>query len=270
MTYIVGLPPKWYIDRCLSDEIVKWFNKKFNQEYSTSFLRGSYLCLPPIDESQLPHSTNALWLLQDYEQITLEQFKTYILKREKMGIIGYKCPADLFGGNPEVAKGTVFVKRFPEHHWYTPEKEKEKSAPNYILPKEIVETWEPVYQQFNIDDFICVTGHNTPGATLKIGDVVKIIGIGNNFVRTSKGDGGDLFYSDFRLATPKEIEDKLVIIGGYSAVRAGDVIQFGCQNIHKDLLVSLKNLLERTTFNFECNVGNTKITLDHINKLLKL
>ena len=150
------LPEKWFIDRILSEEIVHWFNEQFPLiKYSTYERDRCYLCLPAIDRSLFPHSSSdkGLLLISGYEQITLEQFKNYV-KQKEMEIIGYKCPVDLFGGNPEVVKGTIFVKHSPQYTWYAPEKEKEKPAPNYLIPQEIVEKWDPVYREYSIGDYI--------------------------------------------------------------------------------------------------------------------
>lgn len=88
----------------------------------------------------------------DYTTITLEQFKKAFMQKE---IIGYKCPTDLFNG--KVIKGTVYL--IDENH-----SSKEYNSCSYEggkpptnMPKEVVETWEPVYkfeeQTFKVGNF---------------------------------------------------------------------------------------------------------------------
>ena len=55
--------------------------------------------------------------------------------------LGYKCPQDLFG--KEVKKGTLYKARF-NNNYYVPEGY--SNTNNITMPKEIVETWEPVYK----------------------------------------------------------------------------------------------------------------------------
>lgn len=74
--------------------------------------------------------------------ITFEQFEKHILKQNNMKkeIIGYKSPMQI-GPHP---KGTVYVKYIQSHLTYVPEGALTYS---YSVPKEIVETWEPVYKE---------------------------------------------------------------------------------------------------------------------------
>lgn len=81
-------------------------------------------------------------------EIKFEQFKKYVLKENTMEkeIIGYKCPIKLYG---TVNVGTIFVKPIiaPNALWYTPEEYKDNQKGVQMVPKEIVETWEPVYKE---------------------------------------------------------------------------------------------------------------------------
>jgi len=58
-------------------------------------------------------------------------------------IIGYKCPIDLFDGASP--KGSLYILYSANHSYYeyTPPI---PSSKLYLVPKEIVETWEPVYE----------------------------------------------------------------------------------------------------------------------------
>jgi hypothetical protein len=71
--------------------------------------------------------------------ITFDQFKKYVMKI-KENIIGYKAPCDLFEG--KVKKGTIYKKSIDGKVYFM-----NMNSDIYSLPKEIVETWEAVFQQ---------------------------------------------------------------------------------------------------------------------------
>lgn len=73
--------------------------------------------------------------------ITFEQFEKYILNNKtnmKKEIIGYKSPIQI-GPHP---KGTLYT--MYGVHYYIPS---QTTTTLYSVPKEIVETWEPVYKE---------------------------------------------------------------------------------------------------------------------------
>jgi hypothetical protein len=64
-------------------------------------------------------------------------------KKEERKIIGYKAPCDLYGGS--VKAGTIFVKgRGGAASWYQP---KDRGSDSQSVPMEIVEMWEPIYEE---------------------------------------------------------------------------------------------------------------------------
>ena len=65
-------------------------------------------------------------------------------------IIGYKCPIDLFGGTTK--RGEVFKKGNDFYYWTANTGQTQYSK---HLPKEIVEEWEPVYEE----EKLMVAGH---------------------------------------------------------------------------------------------------------------
>jgi hypothetical protein len=75
-------------------------------------------------------------------EITFEQFEKYILKQNNMKkeIIGYKSPMQI-GPKP---KGTVYVVTGGTGDLYNA---RFSTSSIYTVPKEIVETWEPVYKE---------------------------------------------------------------------------------------------------------------------------
>lgn len=80
---------------------------------------------------------------------TLQQLKNLENNMEKK-IIGYKAPYDLFEG--KINKGILYKKNDYALNTYYPQ-EYSKTSP-YILPKEIVETWEAVYEPEKPKEFL--------------------------------------------------------------------------------------------------------------------
>ena len=75
----------------------------------------------------------------NYPLITFDQFKEMF----EGEIIGYECPMDLWG--QRVRKGEVFILVDTNNLYYYPTKlRKDQRA---CIPREIVETWKPVFKQ---------------------------------------------------------------------------------------------------------------------------
>ena len=86
--------------------------------------------------------------------ITFEQFEKYILKNKtnmKKEIIGYKSPMQI-GPKP---KGTVYVVYNEARDLYNA---RFAMSSMYTIPKEIVETWEPVYKEDQTKTLVLGTG----------------------------------------------------------------------------------------------------------------
>lgn len=86
--------------------------------------------------------------------ITFEQFEKYILNNKtnmKKEIIGYKSPMQI-GPNP---KGTLYVVHGVHDSLYNAQY---SVASMYTVPKEIVETWEPVYKEDQTKTLVLGTG----------------------------------------------------------------------------------------------------------------
>lgn len=95
-------------------------------------------------------------------EITLEQFKKYVLKEKEPDmekkIIGYKCPESYYGGS--IPKGTIWRKLSSGYTWYVSDVDINGgkyfadmtvvNQYNRNIPAEIVETWEPVYEEEKI------------------------------------------------------------------------------------------------------------------------
>jgi hypothetical protein len=74
-------------------------------------------------------------------------FNQWNAPEEKGKLIGYKAPFDLFGGN--IKEGELYFKEGEYHNGYTAYSTKnddDEVSNTYFMPKEIVETWEAVYE----------------------------------------------------------------------------------------------------------------------------
>ena len=133
------LPEKWCVKPKTPDEASIVFQFEGISKHYDSRSTVYYQHYPPFKTRCTAHDS----IQEGYTEITFEQFKTYVLNQSNMKeIIGYICPQDLFNG--EVPKGTVYVINGTKTSYVR----KEKGS--YNLPKEIVETREPVYAQEKI------------------------------------------------------------------------------------------------------------------------
>lgn len=78
-------------------------------------------------------------ILYDYPIINTTQFR--LLNRN---IIGYKCPVDLMGGLV-IKKDTTYIPHQANDTLYIPDIESKTMKYYYSVPKEIAQTWEPVF-----------------------------------------------------------------------------------------------------------------------------
>lgn len=122
-------------------EFLKWWNKNYhwNAQGSHEYygVRFGINC-----------RGNSPWK----KEYSAKEFMSMIKKE----IIGYKCPMDMFCG--EVNKGEIFtVNRNPAFFSPNNLNGKTNKRDYYSIPKEVVETWEPVYKEvdteFNMGEF---------------------------------------------------------------------------------------------------------------------
>jgi hypothetical protein len=138
-----SIPEKWYVKvQEFTPDILKYLEDKYGKleypfinEYILSDTNNTY------ENPSYVTVTNPT--TQGYEEITLEQFKKYIMKETKK-IIGYKAPMQMYGGN--IKAGDVV---FPHEYRSNAHTINGKTAP-YFLPKELILNWEPVYEQDDI------------------------------------------------------------------------------------------------------------------------
>lgn len=84
-------------------------------------------------------------------QKLMESFNQSTMERK---IIGYLAPTNLYG--KEIPQGTIYKVCFNKNY-YEPEGKTGKEAENLVLPKEIVETWECVYEpEYKTGDYVWI------------------------------------------------------------------------------------------------------------------
>lgn len=135
------LPDEWAVLR--SDErVAEWANRKFGTSYSYQKLDDNYIlqngnwdCKAGIDRCERKIISLELFL----EEVYNEYFD--ITKTDGLKILGYKAPFDLYGGR--VKKGTMFQLCVDPKLYRV--MDVSLNDVNTTFPKEIVETWEPVY-----------------------------------------------------------------------------------------------------------------------------
>jgi hypothetical protein len=132
-------------------------------------------------------------------------------------IVGYKTPTDLWNG--EIKKGSLYVlvKNFPTNYAF-----KEDKDEAYHIPKEIVETWEPVYEEeYKVGDWVITKDYsgNYDGKALKITKLFEEYDITYAYFEPNNSTSHNFVFPDniLRKATPEEIEKattEVVRMGG--------------------------------------------------------
>lgn len=141
---------------------------------------------------------NSLW----WDKPTINK---NIMEKNNKKIIGYTCPTNLY--EDKIKKGDLLIKDSYGNYFL--------SSTSHVLPKEIVETWEPVYEEeFKVGDWVVVLPNDPCYSNLK-GGAQKIIEI-NDFpslpYTLSFKNGNRNSYSLIRKATKKEIEEALTTV----------------------------------------------------------
>jgi hypothetical protein len=140
------LPKSWFVKSgsrtkelsLFRTEVIAYINREYKTVYSgdTETYYGVHNGTPRFEE--LERNIDGL----DTTVLTLEEFIK--LKNEVVqdpNPLGYSCPKDLFEG--EIKEGAVYVKSKQDPRFYHPYLG--HRVGDYRIPKEIVETWEPVY-----------------------------------------------------------------------------------------------------------------------------
>ena len=130
------LPKKWFIARTKGNSRVlnEWSNKTHKDDLS-AITDNDYI----FSDRKAYGICDSEW---GYKEITFGQFQKFVLN-EAQKIIGYKVPMDLF--DSRWRKGDIAEKYNLGIRDTYCVKERD-----HVIPSEIVETWEPVYEDITI------------------------------------------------------------------------------------------------------------------------
>lgn len=138
--YISGVPESWFIRVTSENKPILQRYVFFGTKRGYNYTLGGYYGINKNGSAWgdiVPHG--------DAQEITIEQFEKHMSQQNKK-IIGYKAPTDLFAG--EVKKGELLVKNGHYYDKHGSYRKKDYNPNDYnVFPKEIVETWEPVYEE---------------------------------------------------------------------------------------------------------------------------
>lgn len=270
------------------DEIVKIRQYLGNDERAWNYFKNSrhwpkYINI--TDGSTHSDTSTTYYNNNGYTILTINDIK-FPNEMQKKKIIGYKAPMDLFEG--KIKKGNLFYANVASGYIGTDGTEigKASTISGTYLPKEIVETWEPVYQElYEVGDFVFAVNCGGNGILGEGEQLVEIVD--NSFSGKASGlvDDWDFvvrqeksFFNvnsttaKFRKATPKEIQkwndDLLPTIKGYKAEISGESVSFGCVVLSKTGLQTIRYLLTSAAV-ATITIHGTNITTEMIDKLLK-
>jgi hypothetical protein len=268
---ISPIPEFWQIERTLETAAVinEWMNTHHNVSKS-NYKRYA-------DPYGYVNNKNLNKGDENLPEITFEQFQKYVLNQTptqnmEKKIIGYKAPYDLTDGTGAVAvqKGHLFIK---ENHHYNAQ-----GKVLFGLPKEIVEKWEPVYEEeFKAGDWVTVISVYS-GDLIKMGETYQVMDVKEekqlvNLAAVpgsiNKDGGWNTPKGNVRKATPEEIKKAQTIkIGKYEAEFKRDYVKFGCQEFYKGALENLVKTLFRSDFKTELKINGVEITKELLTKLI--
>lgn len=194
---------------------------------------------------------------EGYTEITFDQFKKYVLKqtdnmKTNKKIIGYKVPFDI---NSYIKKDDIMVYCYEQGYHLKGYKLK---GAEYYLYKQLVETWEPVYEeeQYKVGDWITIEDptkledgcRGCPKGTFQVTNKIH----SNGLYVYNAGFNIEINYNNIwrisnegvRLATPEEIEKATnIIVDGYKAEYDEHTVRFGCKKITLADLRTFKSIM---------------------------
>jgi rhodanese-related sulfurtransferase len=188
---------------------------------------------------------------------------------DKRKIIGYKAPFDLW--REGVKAGSIFKKVSSASSSY---KTDDTGFTEYSrhLPAEIVEKWEPVYEEvLKVGDWVM---HKNPSLSSFWAYAFPAAKIEGKYLY--KAGGANQYVTDFRLATDEEIQqaknNSRVSIGGYDMevkTNAAGVpyVAFGCQSFTLDEVRAFNRLLVSSEFKGSISINGEEISREIIGKI---
>ena len=253
-----SLPEKWAVLRS-DPRVAEWVNKKYNKDY------GFHIC----EDSYILSNGNYNWKhnlsKEGYEIISFETFLKEVFEKDKK-IIGYKAPFDFCGGN--VKKGDLFKQSSNVSDWYYGL----NGEPKWQQPKEIVETWEPVYesvyeQQFKVGDIIWAKNCGGNGLSSRTTEELVEI-VNNSFAGRATGLSNDW---DIVVKTKSGNYYKIYTETAYARLATADDIKKNKEHIIKagshEVVVSRKGIFaEGVKINLEDLKGSISLLNQKIGK----
>lgn len=259
------LPAVWCVkddgSQLFKDTVIKYLNDKFKEKLNGG--NRNYYYGITIDKNINFFMPNNIEKYFENNILTLEEFIEITqmnTKNTNKKIIGYKTPYDLYNG--EIKKGTTCVKY--SHGNVKKAYRAINYNPNgyYALASEIVETWEPVYEEeYKVGDWVigwhCIykSFKETPW---------KIYKIEENYIYSDNYSNTGI--SNIRKATKEEIDNFLnITINNYKLeITSNNDFKFGCNNFTRNQLDAYILLVEREA---DITMFGTKIDLELLNKI---
>ena len=231
--YDFELPKQWCVR--LTNDNSEFINKVRDRNCSSGGFITSRLIDPEINNSWYYYTSPP----EEYKEITFEQFKKYVLKEKTMDkkIIGYKLIKPEY---EKIALKALGLQSAREPFIIA-------GMLGYYVPKikelGIMDWFEPVYEaEFKDGDWVTYIGGCIPPYT------TQIQSIGNDgWIRSNinKPNEGHYHYSQYRKATPEEIEavqeikmpfgDIKVVVDPYFVVYTPEAVKIPFKDI-RDLL----------------------------------
>lgn len=207
---------------------------------------------------------------------TLTQLKKLKMNNEK--ISGYKAPYNMF--NDQVRTGDIFIKDpgLTPRRVYFP-----IGRSNLTLPPEIVEQWEPYYEEeFKVDDWVYII--SVPQETKEVKGLIGQItdkDATKGFVYTTSGSikvkignniwaiNSSAYVVELRKATQEEIESITNIeFNGYQAEFAPTYVKFGCCKFEISDVRALDRILSESKFDKKFTIDGKEVAADFLKRIL--
>ena len=218
--------------------------------------------------SVISTSNGAVWYNGKWAEIIKEEEKT--MGKE---IIGYKLKEDAWNsGNVPRNTWLKTIAQLGLIHNEICDKPNEKRVLRSIFENKdvrsnfekagVLDLWfEPVYKddKFPVGTWITYIGGNIDTYTTQVQSYDN-----GGWVKSgvNKPDGGHYNYTQYRLATPEEIEkvkNPIVKIKGYRAEFFKDEVKFGCQHYSKDFVLQLARFIK-----------NSGLSIEHKDEIMKV
>lgn len=212
------------------------------------------------------------------KQMEMKVVNCTVVREETRKIIGYKAPIDLFTGdyNGGVKKGDIYHKHSGNNSMYI----SKSGGARYSIAKEIVETWEPYYENdFIVGQYVFIEDGKSGamGANGLYGIVTEkeatdgIKDSLNSGIIVDTGDG-KLWQLDkeanVRKITKQEFEENNLKIGDHTVKFLNNRVNIGCQSFTKSQVEVVNYLLCRMDVKYELTADGIAISKETVSRIL--